>query len=234
MTEIISKLKVEHPLVNEATGAALHTYLRSIYIKIGDNMNGRLLTTGTTLTTGNNVDLEHNLLVHFNYLNWKLFIRDNVTDDLTYVDSGGIGGTPDLNLFTVAGTPGSETTHIRLSNNSGDPSGAKFYALVVTLGPKIFTPRYIDAGPYYTRPGDIVHADSSLGPYNLVLPPVGDCIPGTRVEVLDPTGNHNGTPITLDRNGQNINGAAANWVLNIDNKRTIIEYINNSLDWRTF
>lgn len=229
-TTLRSKLKIEQPDEDYAAGTGLHNLLRDAYIKIGDNINCRLLATTSTLTSGNNVDLEHNLRVDFNYLSCQLFIRDNANGDLTYIDSG---GSPDLNLFTIAATPSFEETHIRLTNNSGDPIGPQYYAVVVSLGPKIFTPRYV-VNTYTAKPGDIIYANSSGGGFGITLPPADDCIPGTRIEIIDPTGDHFYNSISVGRNGQNINGLAADWSCNIDNGRTIFEYINDSLDWRTF
>lgn len=74
-----------------------------------------------------------------------------------------------------------------------------------------------------------VAADTSGGPFPVELPATP--AHGTEVEILDVGGAFSTNNLTVERNGQNINGIAANVLLNVDNSLSKFVYVA-SYGWR--
>lgn len=123
----VSRLQLAHPDLDHDGGSTLHTKVRNAWTKIGDNMNSRFFTEDA-LADSSFVDFEHNFKTAFNEIRVNLYDRDTGTGELTRIESG---GTPDLDDFTIEATPGSLTTSVRITNNTGS---AQDIAAVVNHG----------------------------------------------------------------------------------------------------
>jgi hypothetical protein len=109
---IVSRLQLDHPALNTAGGSGLHTSIENLYIRIGNNMNSRFFEI-ENLVDAASIDLEHNFKTSFSTLKYDLYLWDTGTDELTLVSDAG------LDDYAIIPTPGDETTHIRVTNNSG-------------------------------------------------------------------------------------------------------------------
>lgn len=113
----VSRLKLLHPDLGHDGGTEQHTELRDGWTKIGDNMNSRFFTEDA-LANAASVDFDHNFKTAFAELRVNLFTRNIGDGELTRIEKG---GSPDLDDFTIAATPGSLTTQVRITNNTGGP-----------------------------------------------------------------------------------------------------------------
>lgn len=123
MSTVISRLKLDHPDLGEAGGAALHLKVSTLLTKIGDMANARFFTQAA-LANASFVDFDHNFKCQFADLRFDLFTYDTGTGELTDVN-------PPTN-YVIAATPGLLTTKIRVTNNTGS---AKDIAIVVVQDP---------------------------------------------------------------------------------------------------
>ena len=112
---IISRLKLDHPALGTAGGAALHTAIEALFTKIGDMTNSRYFISDN-LNNAASVDLEHNYKSAFSELKIVLYGHNEGTGELTRLVSG---GSPNLDSFAIIATPSFETTKIRITNNTG-------------------------------------------------------------------------------------------------------------------
>lgn len=126
-TTEIGRLKLLHPDFKHDGGTALHTLVRNAWLKLSDVINSRFFTVDA-LANGGTANFEHNFKTAFTELRINLYLRNTTTGELTRIVSG---GTPDLSAFAIVATPGSETTQISITNNSG---AARDLAVVVVHG----------------------------------------------------------------------------------------------------
>lgn len=113
----VSRLEVDHPDLGHDAGALLHSRVRNAWTKFGDHMDSRFFIQDA-LADSASVDFDHNFKTEFEDLKFDLYERDTGTGELTRIK---VGGTPDLDDFTVVATPGDATTQIRITNNTGGP-----------------------------------------------------------------------------------------------------------------
>lgn len=57
---------------------------------------------------------------------------------------------------------------------------------------------------------------------------------GTEIEICDGGADFSVSPVTIDRNGSNIGGLAANATLNTSNDRFMLIYMNGTYGWGMF
>lgn len=123
---IVSRLELDHPALGTAGGSALHASIEALYTKIGDNMNARYFTLENLLDSSSQ-SFDHNFNVSsFDDLRYDLYLWNTGTGELTLVSGD------DLLDWTIEATPGSEKTHIRVTNNTGSTQDI---ALVVLQDP---------------------------------------------------------------------------------------------------
>lgn len=111
----IGRLQVDHPDLGHLAGASLHTKIATIYQKLADNIGARYFEADA-LANGASVDLDHNFKDAFSNLRVHLFERNTGDGELTRIVSG---GSPSLDDFVIAATPGNLTTQLRVTNNTG-------------------------------------------------------------------------------------------------------------------
>jgi len=127
VTTSVGRLQLLHPNLGEPGGSDLHTAVRAAWTRISDSSNSRYFSQAA-LADAASVDFEHNFKTAFGELRYMLYSWNTGTGELTRIVTG---GSPDLANFTIAATPGSLTTQIRVTNNTG---GAEDIALVVVHG----------------------------------------------------------------------------------------------------
>ncbi len=113
----VGRLQVDHPDLGHDAGSGLHTKIRTIYQKLADNIGARYFEI-TALADTASIDLDHNFKDAFTNLRIHLFSRNVGDGELTRIVKG---GSPDLDNFTIAATPGNLTTQTRITNNTGGP-----------------------------------------------------------------------------------------------------------------
>ena len=74
------------------------------------------------------------------------------------------------------------------------------------------------------------HLESTGGTFNGTLPATPT--PGARVNLIDGGGNLQGFPVTVLRNGKNINGVSDDLFINVNGITVTLTYINASIGWR--
>jgi hypothetical protein len=121
-TTKIGRLGLAHADFGYDAGTPLHAALRDMYTRISDNVNSRLLKA-PALANGASIDIEHGLQCAFAELRVLLYTYDTGTGELTRVNP--------TTGYTLAATPGTPTTHVRVTNNTGS---SKDVALVVVQG----------------------------------------------------------------------------------------------------
>jgi hypothetical protein len=114
-TTEVGRIKLLHPDLGYDGGSPLHALVRNAWTKLGDSIDSRFFTADA-LGDGSSVDLEHNFKTDFTELRINLYERDTVTGELTKIVSE---GAPDFDDFTIVATPGSLTTQVRVTNNTG-------------------------------------------------------------------------------------------------------------------
>ncbi len=86
----------------------------------------------------------------------------------------------------------------------------------------------VQTGPYTTANNEIVRMDSTGGEFTITLPLTPSN--ATEIELVDVGGAAALNNITIERNGELINGSASNVVFDVDYARTILIY-SSSLGW---
>jgi hypothetical protein len=107
---VVSKLKLNHPPLGDEGGSALHTSVEAIYQKVGDSINSRFFVYENLADTAS-IDFDHNFITDFANLRIDLYAYNDVTDEITLIT--------DLSDWVIAEKVGNETTHVRVTNNTG-------------------------------------------------------------------------------------------------------------------
>lgn len=89
----------------------------------------------------------------------------------------------------------------------------------------------IKAEAYTAVAGDVVFVNSASGAYTVTLPSSPTL--GDRVRIIDLANNAATNNITAGRNGNNIDGSASNFVIDINNAGVELIYTNSTYGWRT-
>ena len=89
----------------------------------------------------------------------------------------------------------------------------------------------IKAEAYTAVAGDVVFVNSASGAYTITLPASPTL--GNRVRIIDLANNAATNNITAGRNGNNIDGVASNFVIDINNAGVEFIYTNATYGWRT-
>jgi hypothetical protein len=221
---IISRLLLDHPALNAAGGAPLHTAVEDLYEKIGDNTNSRFFTINA-LANASSTDFEHNYKCPFADLRYDLYLRDTGTGELTLISDS---SSPALSSFAILATPSFTTTQIRVTNNSGSP---RDLALVLTQG--VVDSKKVDfvvravAANVTLQEGKYHLVDTSAA-RTLTLPdPAATKRP---IWIKDKTGSASTNPITVARFGsEEIETVAASYALNSDLGAWTL--VNDGTDW---
>jgi len=116
MSTDVGRLILSHPDLGATKGAPLHAEIRTAWTKIGDHIPGRFFTASPVTGSGGTVDFIHNFSVDISELSFILYSLTTGPILSTKMVSG---GTPDLDDFPITATPGSLTTSVRVTNNSG-------------------------------------------------------------------------------------------------------------------
>ena len=120
---VVSKLKLNHPPLGEGGGSALHTSVEAIYQKVGDSINSRFFVY-ENLANAASIDLDHNFITDFDNLRIDLYLYNDSTQEITLIT--------DLSNWVIAEKVGNETTHVRVTNNTGS---IKDIGVIIMLDP---------------------------------------------------------------------------------------------------
>ena len=89
----------------------------------------------------------------------------------------------------------------------------------------------IKAEAYTAESGDVVFVNSASGAYTITLPASPTL--GDKVRIIDLANNAATNNITAGRNGNNIDGSASNFTIDINNAGVEFIYTNATYGWRT-
>ena len=89
----------------------------------------------------------------------------------------------------------------------------------------------IKAEAYTAVAGDVVFVNSASGAYTITLPASPTL--GDKVRIIDLANNAATNNITTGRNGNNIDGSASNFTIDINNAGVEFIYTNSTYGWRT-
>jgi hypothetical protein len=138
---IVSRLKLDHPALGTAGGAALHTAINDLYIKIGDAISDRFFSL-TDFDSTETVDLDHNFNTDITNLSWDLynFVGGEwvLLTELT---------TPRRSQFSFVEKVGQTNTVLQITNNS--------------LSNDLTVAVALKNDPIYLREGDVKDVDVS-------------------------------------------------------------------------
>jgi hypothetical protein len=109
---------------------------------------------------------------------------------------------------------------------SGAAVNDELMIVTVKSGPKTWTAQ---SGNYTATAGDKLFIDVSSNTATVTLP--ASPTMGDEVRVIDATGNCSTNNITINRNSNNINGAADNLVLDVNRSAIGLAYYNSTQGW---
>lgn len=89
----------------------------------------------------------------------------------------------------------------------------------------------ITTGSLLAEPGDDIFANTSGGAFTITLP-AAPSISDQPIQVVHAGGNASSNPITIDRNGKLIMGAASNLVISTTDQSIELSYADDALGWR--
>ena len=118
----VSRLKLDHPALDDPGGNALHTQVEGLYIKIGNSLSARYFE-GIAVANGATVIFDHNFKMPFDELAFKVYLLAGAGGELTVTTESD---------YAIVATPGNLTTQISVTNNSGGVS--TFAVLIQSLG----------------------------------------------------------------------------------------------------
>ena len=144
--------------------------------------------------------------------------------------------------FLVDGAPGALNTLNELAEALDDnanvldlyltqASASSTYATQAALAAFSTETFLIKAEAYTAVAGDVVFVNSASGAYTVTLPSSPTL--GDRVRIIDLANNAATNNITAGRNGNNIDGSASNFVIDINNAGVELIYTNSTYGWRT-
>ena len=88
----------------------------------------------------------------------------------------------------------------------------------------------IQTGAYQAANNDEIFADSSGGAFSITLPLFPSL--GWRVRIADYSGTWASNNVTVDRNSENINGIADNFILDVNDGNAEFVYVDVMQGWR--
>ena len=112
-TSVVSRMKLVHPDLGYDGGSDLHTYMRTIYSQLGDNVNSRVFLI-PAFTNGSTISLTHNLGTNMAANRYMLY-RGTYGNMVPLTSAT----TPKFELFGVTDTVGFEKSKCDVYNNSG-------------------------------------------------------------------------------------------------------------------
>jgi hypothetical protein len=110
-------------------------------------------------------------------------------------------------------------------------SASSIYATQAELAAFSSEEFLIKAEAYTAVAGDVVFVNSASGAYTVTLPASPTL--GDRVRIIDLANNAATNNITAGRNGNNIDGSASNFTIDINNAGVEFIYTNATYGWRT-
>jgi len=110
-------------------------------------------------------------------------------------------------------------------------SASSIYATQAELAAFSSETFLIKAEAYTAVAGDVVFVNSASGAYTVTLPASPTL--GDRVRIIDLANNAATNNITAGRNGNNIDGSASNFTIDINNAGVEFIYTNATYGWRT-
>lgn len=114
---VISRSKIDHPILGTVGGAALHASINTLYSKLGDNANSRYFTVDA-LADSASQDFDHNFKDSFDELTVLLYLHNTGSGELTRINAS---SSPAIGDFDIVAKVGDETKQITVTNNSGGP-----------------------------------------------------------------------------------------------------------------
>lgn len=90
----------------------------------------------------------------------------------------------------------------------------------------------VKSSAYTATHGDQILANTSGGAFTITLP--SSPTAGQNVRIFDAKGTFAANNLTVARNGSNINGAALNFVANVNDSQILLVYVDVSTGWKVF
>jgi hypothetical protein len=141
---LVSRLKLDHPALGTAGGAALHTAINDLYIKIGNAISDRYFAL-TDFDATETEDLDHNFNTDILNLNWDLY--NFVGGEWVLLNEA---TTPKRSQFSFVEKVGQTNTVLQITNNSASSN----LTMVVV----------VQNAPIYLSENDVKDVDISTVP----------------------------------------------------------------------
>ena len=109
---LVSRLKIDHPPLDDPGGGALHSQVEDNFIDIGDSISSRYYEA-IAIANGATVAFDHNYKMPFDELTFVVYNLAGAGGELTVADQAD---------YAIAATSGSETTSVDVTNNTGGVS----------------------------------------------------------------------------------------------------------------
>jgi hypothetical protein len=244
-TTVISRSELNHPDLNYDGGAGLHGLITTIYTTLGDNASSRYaefsgIANSATVEMDHNFGANIDQLAVFIYSSTgasKTIITDTVLAGYAIAEKAGSekthievtapsSGGP--HTFTVLIVDGLLKPHNAYQLLAAAPSSAvsgvlkEWYdtngrGLTIDNAGTIQSSQYLNledrSASFTAVPGTSIKANTSGGGFTMTLPAtIADY---DVIEVMDALKTFNTDNLTIDRNGNNIDGDASDLVLNI-------------------
>jgi hypothetical protein len=186
-----------------------------------------LSTASSTYLTITSASSTYATKTELNNINLTSAINTASAAAVNFLVDGAPGALDTLNELAAALNDNANVLGLYLTQSSASST----YATQAELAAFSSEEFLIKAEAYTAVAGDVVFVNSASGAYTITLPASPTL--GNRVRIIDLANNAATNNITAGRNGNNIDGVASNFVIDINNAGVEFIYTNATYGWRT-
>ena len=186
-----------------------------------------LTTASSTYLTITSASSTYATKTELNNINLTSAINTASAAAVNFLVDGAPGALDTLNELAAALNDNANVLGLYLTQSSASST----YATKAELAAFSSEEFLIKAEAYTAVAGDVVFVNSASGAYTVTLPASPTL--GDKVRIIDLANNAATNNITAGRNGNNIDGSASNFTIDINNAGVEFIYTNATYGWRT-
>lgn len=186
-----------------------------------------LSTASSTYLTITSASTTYATKTELNNINLTSAINTASAAAVNFLVDGAPGALDTLNELAAALNDNANVLSLYLTQSSASST----YATKAELAAFSSEEFLIKAEAYTALVGNVVFVNSASGAYTITLPASPTL--GDKVRIIDLANNAATNNITVGRNGNNIDGSASNFTIDINNAGVEFIYTNATYGWRT-
>ena len=186
-----------------------------------------LSTASSTYLTITSASSTYATKTELNNINLTSAINTASAAAVNFLVDGAPGALDTLNELAAALNDNANVLSLYLTQSSASST----YATKAELAAFSSEEFLIKAEAYTALVGNVVFVNSASGAYTITLPASPTL--GDKVRIIDLANNAATNNITVGRNGNNIDGSASNFTIDINNAGVEFIYTNATYGWRT-